>query len=86
MHVLSTPIEDGLALLDLEQGAYYSFNSTAAELWRLLENPKTAQALESSLSSTYEVSLERCTEQVALALSRLKSYGLIVQEFEHGQL
>ena len=41
----TAPVRDELMMLNIEQGAYYSLDPIAAEIWGMLEQPSRVQGL-----------------------------------------
>ena len=68
---------DELAVLDMQSGSYIGFNATAAAVWRLLEQPRTPQAICAALRAQFDVEEERCRSNVERLLERLLAHRLI---------
>ncbi len=66
-----------LAVLDLPSGAYLGFNATAAHVWRLLNEPRTLDALCDAMTAEFDVDKERCRAEVAELLDKLLAAKLI---------
>ncbi len=75
--VLASPIQEELVMFDVEAGKYFSLNGMAAAIWRHLEIPVTIDALCAELQKNFDVSPERCKEDVAAFMSELEAKGLI---------
>ena len=71
-------VQDDLMMLNVEQGAYYSLDSIAAEIWKMLENPSTARDLAGRLQPRYAVSLEQCQQDVLAFLEEMQANGMIL--------
>jgi len=56
----------------------YSFNGTAALIWRLLETPKTVTELTTAVAQEFEVEPERAERDVAEFVSAMQAVGLVV--------
>ena len=76
-HVVSTQVDDGVALLDLDRGVYFVFNVTAAAIWSQLEAPLSEAAIVDSLTSEFDVAPEHCAKSVSAVLARFTSESLI---------
>jgi hypothetical protein len=70
-------VRDDLMMLQVEQGAYYSLDPIAAEIWRLLEQPGTVQQLVEKLVQHYTVSPEQCQADVLAFLEEMRRNGMI---------
>ncbi len=71
-------VQDELMMLNVEQGAYYSLDPIAAEIWQMLEVPATAQQLAERLLKRYSVTPEQCREDVLGFLRQLHENGMIL--------
>ncbi|CAK0777521.1 PqqD family protein [Gammaproteobacteria bacterium] len=74
---ISAPLEEGLALLDIERGAYFDFNAVARSIWEALDSPITPTELRDQLLATYDVPPEQCFIEVMEFLNYLQSKGLL---------
>ncbi|QAY78471.1 PqqD family protein [Sphingosinicella sp. BN140058] len=68
---------DELAVMDLKSGAYIAFNRTAADIWKLLESPRSLEQLCETLERQYRIDPERCREDVEGLLRELEQMGVI---------
>lgn len=75
---ISANLGEELAVLDMASGSYLGFNATAAHIWRLLDAPKTLDALVDALTGEFEVDAETCRKEVQPLLDRMAAAGLIV--------
>ena len=66
-----------LAVLDLPSGSYLGFNATAAQVWRLLSQPQTLDALCDAMTAEFNIDRDRCRAEVADLLDRLLAANLI---------
>lgn len=58
--LIEAGVEDELFALDVDGGHCFSFNATAAQIWRALETPKTIGAICSELMLTHNVDGATC--------------------------
>ncbi|MCX5784503.1 MAG: PqqD family protein [Elusimicrobia bacterium] len=75
--ILASPIQEELVMFDVEAGKYFSLNGMAAVIWRHLGTPVTVEALCTELQKNFDVSAERCKQEVAAFVSELEAKGLI---------
>ncbi len=71
-------VHDELMMLNVEQGAYYSLDPIAAEIWKILEQPTAVNDLTEQLQNRYAVSPEQCQADVLEFLEKLKQNGMIL--------
>lgn len=55
----------------------YTFNGTAALIWKLLETPKTVTELATAVAQAFEVESERAGRDVAEFVDEMKAVGLV---------
>ena len=72
-------LDQGLVILDVQNGRYYSLNETAFAIWRLLENARSIPEISCLLTEQYQVSAEHSTEVTASLIADLKQKGLVEQ-------
>src|SRR5262249_51187444 len=65
------------AILNLQSGVYYSLDTVAARIWKLLEKGKRVESLRDLILDEYEVESSRCESDLIALLGRLASAGLI---------
>ncbi len=71
-------VQDELMMLNVEQGAYYSLDPIAAEIWKILEQPAQVEAITEQLQKRYAVSPEQCRADVLEFLEKLRENGMIL--------
>jgi len=74
---VGTQVEDHLVMINVESGRYVALNDTAAEAWRLLEEPKDQEALVTALTGTFNIDRETCAQSVTDLMERMRSLDLI---------
>ena len=70
-------VHDELMMLNVEQGAYFSLDPIAAEIWNMLEEPARVQELVDRLQKRYAVEPEQCRDDVLAFLAELLQNGMI---------
>jgi hypothetical protein len=81
---VTAAVEDELMMLSVEQGAYYSLDPIAAEIWDLLEQPAQAQNIIATLRERYDVTPEQCETDVLGFLEQLHANGMILLDQNPG--
>jgi hypothetical protein len=77
--VLTTELEDGAVLLDMDRGIYYSLNPAGLEIWRRLESASPVQNLATELTRRFDVDQETAQSSVARFTDELEHEGLVVR-------
>ncbi len=81
-HALAASLEDGVVLLNMETGRYFSLNETGAFIWGLLESAASIEQLVSRIIEAYEVTPEDAERQVRELLAELATERLIAGDGE----
>lgn len=75
--VVTSPVNGELALLDLSSDSYYTLNGSGAQIWSMLDKPRTAPELCDTLSTIYGRPAEDCLPDVRELLEGLNANGLV---------
>jgi hypothetical protein len=75
--VITTTVDDGLVLLDLDSERYYSFNETAADMWQALQAHPTVEAAANELLAAYDVDEATLRADLDELIADLQSKQLI---------
>jgi hypothetical protein len=77
LDVMSCTFGDGLALLDLRCGTYFSLNAVGAYVWEQIAKPVTVSDLRAAVMGRYDVSDERCDGDLQMLLCRMTEANLV---------
>lgn len=75
--VVSCELEGGAALLDLRSSTYFSLNPIGADIWGMLADPASVDAIHGQLTERYEVDPHRCYADLVALLRQMAEAGLI---------
>jgi Coenzyme PQQ synthesis protein D (PqqD) len=75
--LIEAEIGEGIVALDADGGECFGFNAVAASVWRLIEQPRSQDAIEAALIEEYDVAPEQCRAEVGELLTDLQSRGLV---------
>lgn len=76
---LMTANMDGSAvMMDISTGKYFNLGQTGGRIWELLEQPLSVEKLICALIEEYNVTYERCREDVLPFLQQLVDNGLLI--------
>ena len=74
---ISCDVGDEAVLLSVDDGEYYALNAVAASIWRLLQQPRTVEAMRDALLAEYRgVSVEDCEREVISLVGELVALGM----------
>jgi hypothetical protein len=76
--IISTELDDGVVMMDVEEGRYYELDPVGARVWALTESRPRAGGVYKVLASEYEVPPERCRDEVRGFLDRLLRLGVLL--------
>ncbi len=74
---VSSTLEDGAILLDLDSGVYYGLNAVGYQIWNLMKSPIRIGHLLNCLLEDYEVDPQVCEQEVLALAHSLACEGLI---------
>lgn len=75
--IMTSPLDDMLLMLDVEQGKYFGLNGVGPRIWELLEQPISEEELVDTLVAEYEVTREVCAAEVGAFLDGLRQRRLL---------
>jgi len=64
-------------MMGLDQGEYYAVKGVAASLWRHLAEPRELAELCALVAEEYDITAERCRDDVAAFLEQLLSKRMV---------
>ena len=70
-------VEGEMVLLDLQSGTYFGLNPVGAEIWNQVIQRKSFAEIRQHLLSQYQVTPERCEQEVLALLTKLAEKGLV---------
>jgi hypothetical protein len=79
-HVRSVSTKDGLVILDVNTGKYYSLNRTGAVIWTGLERGLTKEELIAVVLETFNVPEDKLRADVDALLKRLSELRIIEKD------
>jgi hypothetical protein len=77
-------IDDEGVLLDMEVGRYFRLNSSAADVWQMLESPSDTDALAARLGDLYAVDPPAISADIRGVVDEMVRLGVVVQADEDG--
>src|SRR5262249_14750497 len=72
--------DDGIVILHLGSGGFFTCNGTGACIWRAIEQKLSLEAIAKELSSAYEIALTTARQQTVRFLAELEIHALVQQE------
>lgn len=75
--LLEAELGEDIVALDVDGGHCFGFNSVAADIWRLLDQPRDFEALHKALMNQYEVDADECSAELRACLDDLEAKGLV---------
>lgn len=74
---VGTKLDESFVILNLDTSRYYAFNTSATDIWDLLEQPRNCGEITQALTAKYDVDPELCTQSVTRIMDEMRSNGLI---------
>ncbi len=75
--VVSAPMGEEVAMMDMESGKYFVLAEVAASIWERLSEPVRPAVLCEALAEVYDVPMERCRAEVLAFLENAHDKGLV---------
>jgi hypothetical protein len=75
--LVSAPMGDELAMMDMTSGTYFVLDGIAAEVWNRIETPASVRALCAQLCEQFDVPAERCQNDVIPFLEKLQQKQML---------
>lgn len=72
--------DDGVVILHLGNGRFYTCNGTGARIWRAIEQRLSLEAIAEEISNAYEIALTTARQHTVRFLAELELHALIHQE------
>lgn len=72
--------DEGVVIVHLGNGRFYTCNGTGARIWRALEQRLSLEAIAKEISSAYEIALNTARQHTVRFLAELELHELIQQE------
>jgi hypothetical protein len=70
-NLIDSIIDEETILLSVVTSKYYGMDSVASRIWSLLQNPTTLERIISTLIQEYDISEEKCAQDVEEFLTEL---------------
>lgn len=74
---VSCALGEEAAILNLRNDTYYGLDAVGARIWDLIAAPRQVSQLRDALLSEFEVSAERCEQDLQTFITELHGAGLI---------
>jgi hypothetical protein len=75
--VVSEVVDGEAVLLNLTSGVYFALNSVGTRVWQLVQEPRSAESLQSILLAEFEVAPDVLRADLATVLEDLLDRGLV---------
>ena len=77
-HIVTTELEDGAILLNLNTKYYYNLNETGLSIWQVLDESGDPDIIATKITDTYDIGREQASAYLMELLEDLEKEGLIV--------
>jgi len=75
-------IDGQVVMLNVKKEAYYTLNDVGSTIWKEIENPCKLEDLIHTLTEAYEVTVEKCREEIIPFLNELLEAGIVIVDNE----
>ncbi len=77
---MSCDLAGETVIMSIENGLYYTLNHPGSRIWTLIKEPVRVGTVRDTLLGEYDVTKEKCEEDLFTLLSDLEKEGLIIIE------
>ncbi len=74
---VSNPLPEGVVILSLSNGVYYTLNEVGALIWQHLQQPQTIAMLREVILAEYNISPEQSQADLAAFITKLLEARLV---------
>lgn len=75
-------IDGQVVMLNVKKEAYFTLNDVGSSIWKEIENPRILEDIISYLTNKYEVSYEKCRDEILPFLNELLEAGIVITKNE----
>ena len=75
--LISNNLGEDVVMMDIENGSYYGLESVSASIWKLTESPVSVGSICDKLVDEYDVSLDKCRQEVVTFLNDLIERNIV---------
>ena len=72
--------DDGIVILHLGNGGFYTCNGTGARIWRAIERKLSLEAIAEEISNAYQIAVTTARQNAVRFLAELELHALIQRE------
>lgn len=78
--IISSDIDEGIVMMDIEKGQYYSLNTMGSRIWKMIDEPIGVRQVCDHLMSEFDISQQQCQKEVLTYLAQLLELGIVKTE------
>lgn len=75
--VLTSEVQNGLAMMDVQSGNYYGLDDIETKIWALIDNQRSLAEICDLLIESYDVNREQCWEDLTRWVGQLAKNKLV---------
>jgi hypothetical protein len=72
--------DDGVVILHLGKGSFYTCNDTGAHIWRAIEQRLSLETIAQEISSAHQIALTTARQHTVRFLAELELHELVQQD------
>ena len=76
--IVASNMDDEVVMMSIEQGKYFGLDPIASDIWKVLEEDKTAAQIVDAMVKKYDVARETCEEDVLAFLAQMQANNLVL--------
>jgi hypothetical protein len=75
---VSSELAGEAVILHIDRGIYFGLDEIGARVWEMIQKPKKISAVLDTLLEEYQVSSDRCEDDLLTLISSLANEGLVM--------
>jgi len=79
--VVTTELDDGAILLNLDTKYYYNLNETGLRMWKELEADQNLFSIAKTIAKEYGTDEEKVKKSITRWVGELKKEGLVIEAY-----
>lgn len=83
---ISSDLGGEAVILNLQSGVYFGLNQVGAEIWKMVQEPKTVQQVKNMVLEQFEVEPQQCQEDIIALLQELEKNQLVTVKNDQASL
>jgi len=81
--IIDGELDGNQVMMHIEKGKYFGLTPVGKSIWDLIEQPKSFDEIIDALLSEYDITREKCEQDVRPFLDKTVQYNIIIKSEQH---